>query len=62
MDAINFICIPSPLKLFRTISGELLNASSKTICFFKAVTTSRDKVKFNILNVSVGPLGILQNK
>lgn len=59
IEAINFICIPSPLKLFKTISGEFLKASSNTICFLRVETTSLASEKFNILKDSVGPLGNL---
>lgn len=57
MDAMTFICIPSPLKLFKTIKGECLNASSTTFCFFSDDTTSLASEKLCILKVSVGPLG-----
>ncbi|KAH1029023.1 hypothetical protein HUJ05_002329 [Dendroctonus ponderosae] len=51
MDAIIFICKPSPLKLFRITRGECLKASSTTICFLSEDTTSLAKVKLCILKV-----------
>jgi hypothetical protein len=41
MDAISFMCKPSPLKLFNTISGAFWYSFSNTNCFFIAQTTSR---------------------
>lgn len=42
--AINFMCIPSPEKLFNTISGAFLKARSITYCLRSADITSRARV------------------
>lgn len=46
IEAINLKCIPSFVKLFKTIKGECLKAASTTTCFFNDDTTSLANVKF----------------
>lgn len=57
VEAINFKCFPSPVKLFCMIRGAWWNDSSSTNCLRIHAITSLANVNWWTLNVNVGPRG-----